>query len=59
MTISPLMEAAVEESRLARKKNKTRQALLDTALALFARKGIYSPSIEEITEGADLGGREV
>ena len=45
----------MKETRLERKKNITRQALLDSALALFAQRGIYSPSIEEITESADLG----
>jgi AcrR family transcriptional regulator len=41
--------------RQERRKSKTRQALLDAALRLFAERGIYTPSIEEITEGADLG----
>ena len=41
--------------RRARKKDRTRQALLDAALALFSEKGIYAPSIEEITGAADLG----
>ena len=55
VTITPLAEADVTQNRLERKKNKTRQALLDNALSLFAERGIYSPSIEEVTEGADLG----
>lgn len=42
-------------NRRARKKAATRKTLLDTALALFAQRGIYAPSIEEITKGADLG----
>lgn len=41
--------------RRARKRRSTRESLLSSALALFAREGIYAPSIEEITEGADLG----
>jgi AcrR family transcriptional regulator len=41
--------------RRTRKKAATREALLNTALALFARRGIYAPSVEEITDGADLG----
>lgn len=41
--------------RQERRKSKTRQSLLDAALRLFAERGIYTPSIEEITEGADLG----
>jgi AcrR family transcriptional regulator len=49
------MEAILTSERRARKKDRTRQALLDAALALFSEKGIYEPSIEEITEGADLG----
>ena len=34
---------------------KTRRALLAAALALFADRGIYEPTIEEITEKADVG----
>ena len=41
--------------RRGRKKAATRQALLDSGLALFSSRGIYIPSIEEITDGADLG----
>jgi AcrR family transcriptional regulator len=46
---------AMEEDRRTRKKDRTRQALLGGALALFAERGIYEPSIEEITARADVG----
>lgn len=45
----------MERDRRTRKRDRTRQALLNSALALFAEKGIYEPSIEEITSRADLG----
>ncbi|MFA7329442.1 MAG: TetR/AcrR family transcriptional regulator [Candidatus Delongbacteria bacterium] len=41
--------------RRARKREQTRQALLESALTLFANRGIYQPSLEEITARADLG----
>jgi AcrR family transcriptional regulator len=49
------LEAILTSERRARKKDRTKQALLDAALAIFSERGIYAPSIEEITEGADLG----
>ncbi len=42
-------------SRRERRKERTRRALLDVALALFARRGIYGTRIEDITDRADLG----
>ena len=45
----------MEEDRRTRKRDRTRQAILAGALALFAERGIYEPSIEEITARADVG----
>lgn len=45
----------MEEDRRTRKRDRTRQAILASALALFAERGIYQPSIEEITARADVG----
>jgi AcrR family transcriptional regulator len=45
----------MEEDRRTRKRDRTRQAILAAALALFAERGIYEPSIEEITARADVG----
>ena len=42
-------------TRRERKKQQTRTALLDSAMALFAEKGIYGTRIEDITERVDLG----
>lgn len=42
-------------SRRERKKEKTRQALLDVAIRLIAERGIYGTRIEDITERSDLG----
>lgn len=41
--------------RRERKKEKTRQALLDVAIRLIAERGIYGTRIEDITERTDLG----
>lgn len=45
----------MEQGRRTRKREKTRRALLAAALALFADRGIYEPTIEEITQKADVG----
>ncbi|WP_447975293.1 TetR/AcrR family transcriptional regulator [Nitrospira sp. Kam-Ns4a] len=42
-------------SRVERRKEKTRKALMEVALALFYEKGIYWTKIEDITEEADIG----
>lgn len=42
-------------SRVERRKEKTRKALLAVALELFREKGIYWTKIEDITERADIG----
>ena len=42
-------------SRVARRKAKTNQRLLDVARKLFIKKGIYLTKVEDITESADLG----
>src|SRR3989339_392886 len=41
--------------RRQRKKNSTRQALIVSATRLFAERGIYQTTIDEITSVADLG----
>lgn len=42
-------------SRVARRKAKTNQRLLDVARKLFFEKGIYWAKVQDITESADLG----
>lgn len=42
-------------ARVARRKEKTKKALLEVALGLFYEKGIYWTKIEDITERADVG----
>lgn len=41
--------------RRERKKERTRQALLDVAIRLIAERGIYGTRVEDITERTDLG----
>ena len=42
-------------SRVARRKAKTNQRLLDVARKIFSEKGIYWAKVEDITESADIG----
>lgn len=41
--------------RRERKRQETRSALLDSALALVKQRGIYGTRVEDITERADVG----
>ncbi|MGH7410510.1 MAG: TetR/AcrR family transcriptional regulator [Candidatus Methylomirabilis sp.] len=43
------------ESRVQRRMLATRERLVNCALALFAKNGIYQTTVEEITEAADVG----
>lgn len=53
------MNASVQDkaplSRVARRKVKTNQRLLEVARQLFSEKGIYWAKVEDITDLADLG----
>ena len=46
---------AQQAPRRERKKERTRQALLDVAIRLIAERGIYGTRVEDITERSDLG----
>lgn len=48
-------QAEISLSRVARRKVRTKQRLLDVARQLFSEKGIYWAKVEDITEMADLG----
>lgn len=48
-------QAGAPLSRVARRKAKTNQRLLEVARKLFSEKGIYWAKVEDITETADLG----
>lgn len=41
--------------RRERRKEETRRLILQTALKLFAKKGVFATTVEEITEAADIG----
>lgn len=43
------------ESRVQRRMEATRERLVSSALALFAKHGIYESTVEDITEAADVG----
>ena len=42
-------------ARRERKKERTRQSLLDVAIRLIAERGVYATRVEDITEHTDLG----
>ena len=41
--------------RRARRKEQTRQQIFQAAMKLFEQKGIFSTTVEEITDAADVG----
>lgn len=43
------------ERRVERRMAATRERLVNAALALFAKQGIYDTTVEDITEAADVG----
>jgi len=49
------MQTEAPVSRVARRKAKTNQRLLEVARQLFSEKGIYWAKVEDITDSADLG----
>src|SRR5215467_7691659 len=51
------MAKTVQENlgRRHRRKQETRRQIFQAAMNLFARKGIFSTTVEEITEAADVG----
>ena len=53
--MSQAAQAEVPLSRVARRKAKTNQRLLEVARNLFSEKGIYWTKVEDITDLADLG----
>ncbi|HKF23907.1 MAG TPA: TetR/AcrR family transcriptional regulator [Candidatus Angelobacter sp.] len=44
-----------DPGRRQRRKQETRRQIFQAAMNLFARKGIFSTTVEEITEAADVG----
>jgi AcrR family transcriptional regulator len=42
-------------SRVQRRMLATRERLLNSALALFVRQGVYETTVEDITDAADVG----
>ena len=51
------VESDDELGRRERKKRETRQALVETAMALFAEQGVDGTTIEQISDGADVSER--
>ena len=50
-----MQSTRLKTGRRARRKQETREALLDAALALFGKRGIYETRVEDVTERADVG----
>jgi AcrR family transcriptional regulator len=51
----PAADANADTSRGARRRARTRAALIEGATAVFARQGVEATAIAEITEAADVG----
>src|SRR5215470_15076200 len=51
------MAKTVQENldRRHRRKQETRRQIFQAAMNLFARKGIFGTTVEEITQAADVG----
>ncbi len=54
-SLVPMAEEAQEPTRRQRRRAQTRSSLVAAAQTLFARQGVESTAIAEITEAADVG----
>ena len=55
MTISLHTASAVRPGRRERRKRETRERIFRAALSLFAERGFFATTVEDITEAADVG----
>ena len=55
MTISPTIQSAPTPGRRERRKRETRERIFRAALSLFAERGFFGTTVEDITEAADVG----
>ena len=55
MTISIKIESPPSPGRRERRKNETRERIFRAALRLFAERGFFGTTVEDITEAADVG----
>ena len=54
-SISPLPASPRPPGRRARRQSETREKLFRAALRLFAERGFFATTVEDITEAADFG----
>ena len=55
MTVSLNNESAATPRRRERRKSETRERIFRAALGLFAERGFFGTTVEDITEAADVG----
>ena len=55
MTIGLNNESAAMPGRRERRKSETRERIFRAALSLFAERGFFGTTVEDITEAADVG----
>lgn len=55
MTTSLTIESAPTPGRRERRKSETRERIFRAALSLFAERGFFATTVEDITEAADVG----
>ncbi len=55
MTISLPSESSPPRGRRERRKSETRERIFRAALKLFAERGFFRTTVEDITEAADVG----
>jgi AcrR family transcriptional regulator len=55
MSVTAAKKAKVAQNRYEKRRQRTRDAIIEAAAATFLRKGVAGTTVAEITEAADVG----